>query len=303
MPFFTIIIPTYNRASLLTSTIQSVQQQEFEDWELIIVDDGSTDLTKGMVQQIQSTDQRVKYIYQTNAERSAARNNGIENSEGKYICFLDSDDKYCPNHLSTFYHFITTNDAPRAMFFSPRIIKSKKQTTYEKWKDINEPWPDYFLRNPVSPSQVCIHKDILERIRFDNDIVIVEDMILWIRIACAFDVFRLDKHTVEYLLHEGNSVNYQNSNSPLVMYKGLKKFYARYPDCVKQLSASLRNTVESEILFNVAKHHLLNSRRFQGIKYILGAIFHDVTHIHNKYRLNLLLKIFVNKGYRKLLIN
>ena len=82
-PFFSIIIPTYNRAHLISKAIESVIAQTFENWELIIVDDGSTDETKDLILSYQNKVARIRYIYQQNAERSAARNNGIDKSKGK----------------------------------------------------------------------------------------------------------------------------------------------------------------------------------------------------------------------------
>ena len=98
---FSIVIPTYNRAHILPETIQSVLKQSYSNWELLIVDDGSTDNTKDFILNV--NDDRVKYIYQENAERSAARNNGIKNSSGDWVYFLDSDDSFKENHLQTFY--------------------------------------------------------------------------------------------------------------------------------------------------------------------------------------------------------
>ena len=95
---FSIIIPTYNREKLIGLAINSVINQTFIDWELIIIDDGSADKTKEVVKPYLK-DKRVKYFFQKNAERSSARNNGILKSQGKYICFLDSDDKFLTNHL------------------------------------------------------------------------------------------------------------------------------------------------------------------------------------------------------------
>jgi glycosyltransferase involved in cell wall biosynthesis len=89
-PFFSIILPTYNRASFISKAIESVIDQLYNKWELIILDDGSTDNTKEIV--LSFNDDRIRYIYQENKERSAARNNGIRNAKGEYICFLDSDD-------------------------------------------------------------------------------------------------------------------------------------------------------------------------------------------------------------------
>jgi GalNAc5-diNAcBac-PP-undecaprenol beta-1,3-glucosyltransferase len=98
-PFFSIIIPTYNRAEFLTHTIDSISKQVYNDYELIIVDDGSEDNTKEVVLKLATKNQRIRYIFQDNAERGAARNNGIKNSNGQYIIFFDSDDEMMPHYL------------------------------------------------------------------------------------------------------------------------------------------------------------------------------------------------------------
>ncbi|MDX1349630.1 MAG: glycosyltransferase family A protein [Putridiphycobacter sp.] len=101
MAFFSIITPSFNRAHLLGETIESVLNQKFTDFELIIVDDGSTDHTKDLVNSYK--DVRINYIYQQNGERGKARNTGVKNAIGKYVFFLDSDDKIYTNHLSHAY--------------------------------------------------------------------------------------------------------------------------------------------------------------------------------------------------------
>ena len=85
MIFFSIIIPTYNRAKFITNAINSVINQSYKNWELIIIDDGSTDNTAEVVRKIAKNDTRIKYHYQKNAERSAARNNGISKALGDWI--------------------------------------------------------------------------------------------------------------------------------------------------------------------------------------------------------------------------
>ena len=114
--FFSIIIPTYNRSGVLSIAIESIIVQRYEDWELIIVDDGSTDDTKKIVQEFLEKDSRIKYIFQENQERSAARNNGIKHADGDWVCFLDSDDVYLTNHLETLRQNILVNN--EFFFFS-----------------------------------------------------------------------------------------------------------------------------------------------------------------------------------------
>jgi len=96
-PAFSVIVPTFNRASSINRTIESVLKQTFMDFELIIVDDGSTDHTRETISSL--NDSRVRYFYQENKGRSAARNAGANRSNGKYLVFLDSDDDVLPAWL------------------------------------------------------------------------------------------------------------------------------------------------------------------------------------------------------------
>ena len=99
-PKVSIIIPTYNRAKLLSRAIKSVLDQTFKDFELIIVDDGSTDNTKGVVEEFQKKDSRIKYIWQENSGAPAKpKNTGIRQARGEYVAFLDDDDEWFPKKL------------------------------------------------------------------------------------------------------------------------------------------------------------------------------------------------------------
>ena len=97
MPTVSIIIPTYNRQSLVQETIDSVLRQSLSDWELIVIDDGSTDETGAVLTERYGTS--IRYVYQQNQGESAARNYGISLAQGKYVAFLDSDDLWLPNKL------------------------------------------------------------------------------------------------------------------------------------------------------------------------------------------------------------
>ncbi len=97
-PFFSVVIPLYNRAHIIEKTIASVLQQTCQDFEIIVVDDGSKDNPQPVIEAI--GDARIRYIHQPNAGASAARNNGIDHAQGKYVAFLDSDDTWLPQHLA-----------------------------------------------------------------------------------------------------------------------------------------------------------------------------------------------------------
>src|SRR5262245_49674035 len=96
MPLVSVVMPTYNRADTIQRAIKSVQAQTFADWELIVIDDGSTDDTAAFIDQ---SDPRVKVIRQENRGFVGARNRGLSEGIGKYFAFLDSDDEWMPFHL------------------------------------------------------------------------------------------------------------------------------------------------------------------------------------------------------------
>jgi glycosyltransferase involved in cell wall biosynthesis len=98
-PLVSIIMPCYNGGKYLSETLESVYKQTYENWECIIMDDGSTDNSKQVISEYQKKDKRYKYFYQSNKGTSAARNNAIHESKGKYILPLDSDDKISPQYI------------------------------------------------------------------------------------------------------------------------------------------------------------------------------------------------------------
>ena len=97
-PFISIVVPSYNRADLIAATIQSLQKQDYDNYEIIVVDDGSTDNTGEVVKN--AANGKTVYIKKDNAERAAARNFGAAIAKGEYVNFFDSDDLALPNHLT-----------------------------------------------------------------------------------------------------------------------------------------------------------------------------------------------------------
>ena len=94
-----IVTPMYNGEKYVEETIQSVLKQTYPNWEMVIVDDGSKDNGPSIVEKYAQTDNRIKLLRQSNAGSSAARNNGLKHVQGRFVCFLDSDDFWEPNFL------------------------------------------------------------------------------------------------------------------------------------------------------------------------------------------------------------
>jgi len=105
-PFFSVVIPTYNRAHLIVPTLQSVLNQEFRDFEVLVIDDGSTDETEDIVEINFPNQSQIKYIRKKNEERSIARNTGFHLARGEYVVFFDSDDLMFPHYLDTLHKAI-----------------------------------------------------------------------------------------------------------------------------------------------------------------------------------------------------
>ncbi|MFJ8512851.1 glycosyltransferase family 2 protein [Lysinibacillus xylanilyticus] len=106
MTEISVIVPVFNKEQYLERTIKSVLNQTFNDFELLLIDDGSTDLSGEIISKYSNIDKRIKHFSQTNSGVSITRNNGIELSKGRYITFLDSDDEYSPHFLEQMYKSI-----------------------------------------------------------------------------------------------------------------------------------------------------------------------------------------------------
>ncbi len=124
MPFFSVIIPAYNRADLIGQTLDSVLAQSFRDFEIIVVDDGSTDNT---VEALSAYAGRIKLLRQENQGPSAARNHGLRHAAGEYVAFLDSDDLWFPWTLATFKQAIDAHNRPSLIIGTPFRFNDPRQ--------------------------------------------------------------------------------------------------------------------------------------------------------------------------------
>jgi glycosyltransferase involved in cell wall biosynthesis len=195
-PLVSVIIPTYNRSSFVLEAVDSVFKQTFEDFELIIVDDGSTDGTEKALTSYQG---RFIYHFQGNRGVSAARNRGIQTACGKWIAFLDDDDLWLPEKLETQIRFFSQN--PEASICQTeeiwirngrRVNPRKKHQKYSG--DIFAP---SLLLCLVSPSAVMIKRELFEQVGcFDETLPACEDYDLWLRISAQFPIFLIDRPLV-----------------------------------------------------------------------------------------------------------
>ena len=206
---FSIIIPTYNRANLISKAIQSVIDQTYGNWELIIVDDGSIDNTEEVVRSFKEP--RIKYFKKKHEERSIARNFGTEKANGTYLSFLDDDDYYLPEFLEEFNNSIESNYRPVSVFMSEELLKSGQ-------KYIEKRLPAKLNQNKVhlvweyEPGirPIVIHQDILKEHKFPDEFHFGEDMHLLIRILLERELILIRKPLYIFCLHkiQGTSVKF-----------------------------------------------------------------------------------------------
>lgn len=234
--FFSIIIPTYNRAGILSRSIKSVVNQTFTDWELIIIDDGSTDNTKVLIEQLNES--RIHYVYQTNQERSAARNNGIMKAKGQYVCFLDSDDEYYLDYLELLYNEINTNSFPIALIKSIPVIQFENQPyqNFEKDFELGNNSIEHFLTTYSPLCAICCHHAILKEYAFDVTLKYAEDTNLWMRILSKYDLCNFKIHSC--IIHISEPDNRFQESIHLAYINSFKKTFS-IPEVKKRVSKQI----------------------------------------------------------------
>jgi glycosyltransferase involved in cell wall biosynthesis len=182
---FSVIIPLYNKAKYIEKTIFSVLNQTYTDFELIIVDDGSTDNSLEVIKSF--VDNRIQIITQRNNGVSSARNTGIINSAYEYIAFLDADDWWDTNFLTEISKMINLTDADMYAtnyFFKYGDNMAKNHHVFKKSNQFVSEWYLCHLESIFCASSVVIKREIFKKIgMFDTRISYGEDIDLWIRIA------------------------------------------------------------------------------------------------------------------------
>ena len=213
-PFFSIVIPTFNRSKIISRSVDSVLRQTFSDYEIIIIDNGSNDNTDELIRK-KYKDAKIKYFYQEGSGSPAnPRNKGIDLAKGRWICFLDSDDEWFPNKLEVVFQ--TIKDTPECevichneIYFSETKQSPEKVLRYgpnseNMYKDM------LIYGNRLSTSAVSLKKDFLKKFKlnFDEDpnLATVEDYDLWLNLAFRNARFKFIKESLGYYYFGGQNL-------------------------------------------------------------------------------------------------
>ena len=196
MPRVSVIIPTYNRIRFLEEAIRSVLNQTFRDFELIVIDDGSTDCTPHVLQR---WGDQIRWMRQTNSGVSRARNVGIRAARGRYLSFLDSDDLWLREKLEAQVSFLDANPHYAVCYTDEVWIRRGRRVNP---KEIHRKFSGWIFDRClplciISPSSAMMRREVIDTVGgFDEDLPVCEDYDLWLRIASRFPIFFLDEKMI-----------------------------------------------------------------------------------------------------------
>lgn len=291
-PLVSIIIPTYNYGYLISETLDCLINQTYINWEAIIIDDGSTDNTKVLVQKYLS-DIRVRYIYQINKGLSAARNAGISNASGKYITFLDADDFISQDKINVQVKYMEENSSSIITYTQAKYFKDKEFGVFYNTLELNNETSFHTLKK-----QECISDFIQKLIKsnftpvntplirasfirerslvFKTSLKALEDWDFWVRCAFSGANFHYieDNNALAFIRVHQQSMSFDR----VYMYDWeleLRKLISIYIDesaLMKNKDFIKINEKCSDILYrmNIRKHGLFNIRYFIHLFHEIG---------------------------------
>lgn len=292
---FSIIIPLYNKEQSIASTLQTVLKQTYQDFEIVIVNDGSTDHSIEEVKKM--TDSRIRLIHQSNAGVSAARNRGIKEARGEYIAFLDADDAWKPDYLKTQYE-LTLKYPGCSVFASNYEFKDTQgkvtPTIIQRlsFKGVDGILSNYFevascSHPPLWTSAVMVKKSAIQSIGgFPISIKSGEDLLTWARLACKYSIAYTKISQAIYNLGEGyNKKNLpprrQDKGDPVG--KSLVELYKKYPKTRKmkayishwhkmRASVAIRYDERKETIYEVLQSLRYNIRNTKVMPFLILAL-------------------------------
>ncbi|UTW60665.1 glycosyltransferase family 2 protein [bacterium SCSIO 12741] len=253
-PFFSVIIPTYNRAHILPETIGYVLNQTFEDWEVVVVDDGSTDETE----RLSSTwkDARIRYFKTANKERGHARNYGVKQARGQYVFFLDSDDRLTPNHLQVAADFLKGNSFPEILHNRMQML-SEGGAVLRNFPTVGDRAESMLLKINFMGIAVFLRRDVAIEFPFleDRSVVFGEEWLIWLRLLARYPIHVNDEITYQFVQHDARSVNSMDPDKIVhsaqkveSVLRSDQEFMAKYKDKLPHILATYYLTAANNYL-------------------------------------------------------
>lgn len=272
MPKVSVIIPTYNRGYLIREAIDSVLKQDFKDFEIIVVDDGSTDNTK----EVLSNYENIRYIYQQNKGRSEAKNTGIRAARGAYIAFLDDDDIWLSNKLEKQIAFLDSHSETGLVHTFSEVIDEdgnilgketeRRLNFYKQAIKIGYTYEGMSRLCIMFLSTVTLRKECFSLAGFfDGNIPAFEDWDFYLRFALKYKISLIPEILVKYRLHKKNT----SSNE---FIRGRIQAALKHLAMLDSLGCRRRVAVSSNFYMQLAETYYIASQYQNFRQYIFKAI-------------------------------
>lgn len=240
MPLFSILIPCYNGAKTLVETLDSVCAQTYRDFEVVAVNDGSTDSSLEILQSF-SEELPLQIISQENAGLGAARNTGILNSTGEYVAFLDADDIWLRSKLQRVRELITTSEPDLICHYEDMQIGGRslgilRHGPYTNYYDL------LFKGNCLSPSAVCVRRELLLDVGLfsvEKEVHGCEDWDLWLKISkTGANIQYIEEVLGVYVLYDNNM------SQAAGFYKKGRHVFESHVSKMSPVSADIRKQIQ-----------------------------------------------------------
>jgi glycosyltransferase involved in cell wall biosynthesis len=297
-PTVSVVIPTYNRANLVTRAIKSVLSQTYKDFEIIVVDDASTDHTGEVVEELQRQHSRIRYIkHKENIGGAAARNTGIRASRGKYIAFQDSDDEWFPEKLKKQMDIFETASYKIGVVYTGFWREENDERIYipfnwikQKEGDIHE---EIFQEgNYITTQAAVVRKECFEKAgMFNESLPRLQDWELWLRISKYYHFRYIDEPLlVAYHLPGGITAN-QNA-----LIRAAEIISEKYSEGIRKNRPLL-----SKFYFHLGVLLSSSNEIGKGRRYLLKAVKADP--LNMKALSVTFISFFGHKAYNRVLKN
>ena len=245
-----IIVPVYNVENYLNKCLDSILCQTYDNFEVLLIDDGSLDGSPQICEEYAKRDNRVRVIHKMNGGVSEARNDGIKNAKGAFLCFVDSDDYVSPNYLSALVGSQQENNADVVFGKYCKDISGKIVYMHEDLKTlINEKKIAMFFSDKEyvmgSMCRLLLRKSIFETINFDKSLKYCEDLYFVLNLFLIDLKFSYTNETIYYYFCNSNSVT-QKFNSKTSYY-----YEAAMLKCIELLKNNIQSCLKQSILFEI----------------------------------------------------
>lgn len=279
MPLISVIVPVYNVEKYLGKCLDSILDQTFEDFEVLLIDDGSSDRSGEICRRYEEKDERVRYIQKENGGAGQARNYGVNLARGKYISFVDSDDYIDAHMLGVLYENITKSGADVASCGVYNVFQQKRIPQYDKIETFLSPAEEAFgllllgEKIPGSPCNKLYRSWIFQKVRFPVGIF-YEDVAFHTDLMQEIKNIYVDTTPLYYYVHRQNSITTQKFDSRAMTFiyayeNALKIVRDRYPSILSQAEFKLTWAYFSILDRMLQEKHYSDIREFPRVKTFL----------------------------------